>query len=89
MSDGEAYSVEMPESAWLLLEVVPPGLAERVRAELERLAARMAKHPQPGAAISTMRLGADYTALVFVDHEARRITLKEVKPAARNGKRRR
>jgi hypothetical protein len=88
MSDGEAYRVDMPESAWLLLPVVPPGLAERVRAELERLAVRMAKRPQPGAAISTMRLGADYTALVFVDHEARRITLKEVKAVSSGGKRR-
>jgi hypothetical protein len=89
MGDGGPYRVEIPEAAWLLLPQVPPGLPERVRAELERLAVRMARHPQPGAAISTMRLGADYTALVFVDHEARLITLKEVKPANGNGKRRR
>ncbi len=79
MARPPTYTVEIPRSAWYHLKEVPPGLEERVRAELERLALELATQPPAGgAAILTLPLPEGHSGLVFVDQQARRITLKEV-----------
>lgn len=74
MRDSAAYTVEVPDLAWVPLRADmkgegPPDLAKRVRAQLENLAMKAATESALGGTVLTLRIDGTYSALVHIDHQ--------------------
>ena len=84
--NATVYSIEVSSGAWKQLSHLPLETYQRVRGELDAVAARLAKlGPQPLSLLKTVCLltslsivVGDYVVLYDMEPERKRVTLREV-----------
>jgi hypothetical protein len=76
---ADAYEVEVPGWVGPQLDWAP-GLERHLRERLERLAVELAEERGHafGARVGTVPFGEGHSALVFIDHDVRRLAVHHV-----------